>query len=102
MEREEFIEKWSGLHRVIELANKAIKALEKQFVEGNMPYPIGTKVKVTYKEGAHVEYGVVTGAELNVLNMVVPIIHKVKKDGTPSKYGKLFLWSDTIVEPITE
>jgi hypothetical protein len=105
MTRDEFIKRRISLYHTIEIANEELKSIEEQFVKENMPYPIGTKVKVTYTNigGTYIEYGIVTGAELvEVANYVEPIIYMIKKDGTPFKYGKLHLWTDTKVEPLEE
>jgi hypothetical protein len=98
MTHQEFTDKWVNINHSIHELQVELKNLERDYVEENMPYPIGTKVKVT--RNGSVFYGIVTGAELDVVNQVSPIIMRMKKDGTPSKNTKIWFWGFEDIEAI--
>ena len=83
MTREEFLRKDEELI-------KKREALKAEFVRTNSPLKPGTKVKVTHINT--VEYGFIEGYKFQC-DRVVPVIKKMKKDGTPSKLDMFVWWS---------
>jgi len=88
MTREEFLKKDA------ELIEKR-KALKAEFVRTNSPLKPGTKVKVIHANA--VEYGFIDGYKFEC-DRVVPVVKKMKKDGTPSKLNVFMWWSSKVEE----
>lgn len=90
MNKEEFKSKKKILNSNIEeLKNEMIK-LEKEYIESNAKYPIGSKVCITTNESKR--YAYVKDYRINSLDDIEPLFNKVKKDGTMSEMG-LYVWS---------
>lgn len=90
MNKEEFKSKKKILNSNIEeLKNEMIK-LEKEYIESNVKYPIGSKVCITTNESKR--YAYVKDYMINYLDNIEPLFNKVKKDGTMSEMG-LYVWS---------
>lgn len=90
MTKEEFRTKKEILNSNIEeLKNEMIK-LEKEYIESNAKYPIGSKVCITTNESKR--YAYVKDYRINSLDNIEPLFNKVKKDGTMSEMG-LYVWS---------
>lgn len=90
MNKEEFKSKKKILNSNIEeLKNEMIK-LEKEYIESNAKYPIGSKVCITTNESKR--YAYVKDYRINSLDNLEPLFNKVKKDGTMSEMG-LYVWS---------
>lgn len=90
MTKEEFKSKKKILNSNIEeLKNEMIK-LEKEYIESNAKYPIGSKVCITTNESKR--YAYVKDYRINSLDNIEPLFNKVKKDGTMSEMG-LYVWS---------
>lgn len=90
MNKEEFKSKKKILNSNIEeLKNEMIK-LEKEYIESNAKYPIGSKVCITTNESKR--YAYVKDYRINSLDNIEPLFNKVKKDGTMSEMG-LYVWS---------
>lgn len=90
MNKEEFKSKKKNLNSNIEeLKNEMIK-LEKEYIESNAKYPIGSKVCITTNESKR--YAYVKDYRINSLDNIEPLFNKVKKDGTMSEMG-LYVWS---------
>lgn len=90
MNKEEFKSKKKILNSNIEeLKNEMIK-LEKEYIESNAKYPIGSKVCITTNESKR--YAYVKDYRINSLDNIEPLFNKVKKDGTMSEMG-LHVWS---------
>lgn len=83
------------LKRRIALEDK-IKKLEESYIKSNMKFKVGTKVRVIHRDGT-VEYGFIKGYNMVSDTFVKPIIAKMKKDGTPSKVGRVwYKWNEII------
>lgn len=87
MKKEEYIEKRNSL-------DEQMKALRTEYIETNIKYPIGTRVRVTERNGKFRD-GEVTGQTIDYDN-VVPVIYQIKKDGTLAKRRILVFPSSTI------
>lgn len=90
MNKEEFKSKKKILNSNIEeLKNEMIK-LEKEYIESNAKYPIGSRVCITTNESKR--YAYVKDYRINSLDNIEPLFNKVKKDGTMSEMS-LYVWS---------
>lgn len=90
MSTDEFIKKNNELHRQLE-------ELRAEYIKSNSIYPVGTKLKATDRTGS-IQYGIVKGYELNALDIVVPILACIKKDGTPHPRNTLYIWYGSTYE----
>lgn len=90
MNKEEFQTKKNDIDsKIRELKNQKIQ-LEKEYIESNVKYPIGSKVCITTNESKR--YAYVKDYRINSLDNIEPLFNKVKKDGTMSEMG-LYVWS---------
>ena len=90
MNKEEFQTKKNDINsKIRELKSQKIQ-LEKEYIESNMKYPIGSKVCITTNESKR--YAYVKDYRINSLDNIEPLFNKVKKDGTMSEMG-LYVWS---------
>lgn len=96
MDRKEYLEKSEALYQQIEDLNQ-------EYIKSNSKIPNGTKVKIHYKHyGANCptgydEYGIVQGYKI-YFDEVVPIVAKMKKDGTPHATARLYVSATTNIE----
>ena len=96
MSKEEYVAKLDALQK--EMAD-----LKFEYIKSNSKIPNGTKVKVHYKHyGANCptgydEYGIVLGYKIS-FDEVIPIVAKMKKDGTPHPTARLYVSYDSNVE----
>ncbi len=89
MTKEEFKSKKEIINSNIEeLKNEMIK-LEKEYIESNVKYPIGSKVCITTNESKR--YAYVKDYRIDFYDNIEPLFNKVKKDGTMSEMG-LHVW----------
>lgn len=90
MNKEEFQTKKNDINsKIRELKSQKIK-LEKEYIESNAKYPIGSKVCITTNESKR--YAYVKDYRIDSSDNIVPLFNKVKKDGTVSEMG-LHVWS---------
>lgn len=90
MNKEEFQTKKNDINsKIRELKSQKIQ-LEKEYIESNMKYPIGSKVCITTNESKR--YAYVKDYRIDFYDNIEPLFNKVKKDGTMSKMG-LYVWS---------
>lgn len=90
MNKEEFKSKREIINsKINELKNEMIK-LEKEYIESNVKYPIGSKVCITTNESKR--YAYVKDYRIDFFDNIEPLFNKVKKDGTMSEMG-LYVWS---------
>lgn len=90
MNKEEFQTKKNDIDsKIRELKNQKIK-LEKEYIESNAKYPIGSKVCITTNESKR--YAYVKDYRIDFFDNIEPLFNKVKKDGTMSEMG-LYVWS---------
>ena len=90
MNKEEFQTKKNDINsKIRELKNQKIK-LEKEYIESNAKYPIGSKVCITTNESKR--YAYVKDYRIDFYDNIEPLFNKVKKDGTMSEMG-LYVWS---------
>lgn len=90
MNKEEFQTKKNDINsKIRELKSQKIK-LEKEYIESNAKYPIGSKVCITTNESKR--YAYVKDYRIDFSDNVEPLFNKVKKDGTVSEMG-LRVWS---------
>ena len=104
MTKEEYLNREESLKNKIEEIREEIKNLRKQYIKDNIPYPIGTKVKIESKNYPDspkgVRVGVVTDFDVSFHGDVMPIIMKMKKDGTAHATNRLYCCWFEKVEPI--
>ena len=90
MNKEEFQTKKNDINsKIRELKSQKIQ-LEKEYIESNMKYPIGSKVCITTNESKR--YAYVKDYRIDFFDNIEPLFNKVKKDGTMSEMG-LYVWS---------
>lgn len=90
MNKEEFQTKKNDINsKIRELKSQKIQ-LEKEYIESNMKYPIGSKVCITTNESKR--YAYVKDYRIDFSDNIEPLFNEVKKDGTMSKMG-LYVWS---------
>ena len=90
MNKEEFQTKKNDINsKIRELKSQKIK-LEKEYIESNAKYPIGSKVCITTNESKR--YAYVKDYRIDFSDNIEPLFNEVKKDGTMSKMG-LYVWS---------
>lgn len=90
MNKEEFQTKKNDIDsKIRELKNQKIQ-LEKEYIESNVKYPIGSKVCITTNESKR--YAYVKDYRIDFFDNIEPLFNKVKKDGTMSEMG-LYVWS---------
>lgn len=90
MNKEEFQTKKNDINsKIRELKSQKIQ-LEKEYIESNMKYPIGSKVCITTNESKR--YAYVKDYRIDFSDNIEPLFNKVKKDGTMSEMG-LYVWS---------
>ena len=90
MNKEEFQTKKNDINsKIRKLKSQKIK-LEKEYIESNAKYPIGSKVCITTNESKR--YAYVKDYRIDFFDNIEPLFNKVKKDGTVSEMG-LHVWS---------
>lgn len=83
MNKEEFQTKKNDINsKIRELKSQKIK-LEKEYIESNAKYPIGSKVCITTNESKR--YAYVKDYRIDFFDNIEPLFNKVKKDGTMSE-----------------
>ena len=82
---------------MVENLRKKIARLNKEYIETNIQFPIGTKVKVTSPNGK-ARIGVVTDNIVDDYD-VRPYVMQLTKEGEVSK-RRIIVYSDDIVERI--
>lgn len=88
MNKEEFKSKKKNLNSNIEeLKNEMIK-LEKEYIESNAKYPIGSKVCITTNESKR--YAYVKDYRINSLDNIEPLFNKVKKMEPCRRWAYMF------------
>lgn len=94
------MEKCNFLSLKAELKER-LKQLEEEYIRTNSPLEVGTKVKVVtpipHTTKQLEEYGIILGYKCEYDN-VVPVVAKMKKDGTPSKNGCVWIRHNSTIE----
>jgi hypothetical protein len=96
MDRKEYVAKLNALQ-------EEIADLKFEYIKSNSKFPNGTKVKIHYKHyGANCptgydEYGIVIGHEI-YFDKVIPIVAKMKKDGTAHATARLYVSTTANIE----
>lgn len=90
MDKTEFIRRYGELKQQINL-------LKKEYIESNITFPVGTKVKVTTSEGKS-RVGIVTDTIVDVYD-VVPYVMQLTNNGEVSK-RRIIVYPDDTVERI--
>lgn len=116
MTKEEFKAKKEIINsKMNELKNEMIK-LEKEYIESNIKYPIGSKVCIVTPASVYTslynlrsvttpeskQYAYISGYEISYLNDVKPCFKKVKKDGTISQTNLYVNLENVVIELVTE
>lgn len=116
MNKEEFKAKREIINsKMNELKNEMIK-LEKEYIESNVKYPIGSKVCITTPASTYTkldslesvtvperkQYAYVRDYEIDFLDNVEPLFSKVKKDGTMSEVNLYVCLMNTKIELVKE
>lgn len=117
MNKEEFKSKKKILNSNIEeLKNEMIK-LEKEYIESNVKYPIGSKVCITTLASTYTrldnlesvtvpeikQYAYVKDYIIDFFDNIEPQFRRVKKDGTMSEVNLFVnLTNNTTIELVTE
>lgn len=97
MKKEVFISEYDRISaQISELENK-LNELRNEYINSNAPFPVGTKVRVSYaatqNTEAYEEYGIVQGWTLDPDDDVIPFLAKIKKDGTVHPTAKVYVYS---------
>lgn len=116
MNKEEFKAKREIINsKMNELKNEMIK-LEKEYIESNVKYPIGSKVCITTPASTYTkldnlesvtvperkQYAYVRDYRINFLDDIEPLFGKVKKDGTMSEMGLYVSLTNATIELVKE
>ena len=100
MTKEEYQKKESDILEQKRVLERALSDIRKEYVATNSPIPEGTKVQVFNKLSSKPwDVGIVIGYKFEY-GHVLPIVAKIKKDGTASKSARIFVWVDDTIEPI--
>lgn len=95
MKKEKFIAEYERISAQISKLENDLRSLKNEYINSNAPFPVGTKIKVSYAatnyEEAYEEYGIVEGWNLDFDDDLVPFLAKVKKDGTAHLTAKVFV-----------
>ena len=106
MKKEEYLKKKEAIEKKLAKLYQEQKKLDKEYINTNMQFPIGSKVRVTFFEnvqiGEHgkVVYGIVKRYKIGLDGEVRPVLSKVNKDGTAHKILKEYInwWRKPLVE----
>lgn len=116
MNKEEFKSKKKILNSNIEeLKNEMIK-LEKEYIESNAKYPIGSRVCITTPASTYTkldslesvtvperkQYAYVRDYRIDFLDDIEPLFGKVKKDGTMSNVNLYVCLMNVMIELVKE
>lgn len=116
MTKEEFKAKREIINsKMNELKNEMIK-LEKEYIESNVKYPIGSKMCITTPASTYTkldnlesitvperkQYAYVRDYRINFLDDIEPLFGKVKKDGTMSEVNLFVNLKNTKIELVKE
>lgn len=117
MTKEEFKSKKEIINsKMNELKNKMIK-LEKEYIESNVKYPIGSKVCITTPASTNTrlgnlesvtvpeikQYAYVKDYIIDFFDNIEPLFRRVKKDGTMSEVNLfVILTKNTTIELVKE
>lgn len=97
MNKLDFLAEYEKISFQIRNLEDQLRSLSNEYINSNAPFPIGTKVKVSYPatkyEEAYEEYGIVEGWTIDADDDVVPFLAKVKKDGTAHQTAKVYVCS---------
>jgi hypothetical protein len=100
MNKEEFQTKKNDINsKIRELKSQKIK-LEKEYIESNAKYPIGSKVCITTNESKR--YAYVKDYRIDFFDNIEPLFNKVKKDGTMSEMGLYVSLTNATIELVKE
>lgn len=116
MTKEEFKSKKEIINsKMNELKNEMIK-LEKEYIESNVKYPIGSKVCITTPASTYTkldslesvtvperkQYAYIKGYNIGFYDTIDPLFSKVKKDGTMSDVNLYVNLTNTTIELVKE
>ena len=92
--REMYESKLDKLEKQMHDVKRQMRWLKQDYIRSNQPYPIGTKVRITYKEDGEELFGIVKGYDLGGVldNEVRPIVAKVRKDGGMHQTAEVYVW----------
>ena len=108
MNKEEFLSKKGAIEKELVKLHREKKNLEKTYIESNMRFPIGSKVKLTFKPDevdrlpAKEVYAIVKGYKLIYDDEVRPILAKLTKSGAAHKTAQEYVqwWRCPVVEQV--
>ena len=106
MKKEEYLKKKEDIEKELVKLYQEQKKLGKEYIDTNMQFPIGSKVRVTFFENVpigergKVVYGIVKRYEIGWNDEVRPVLSKVNKDGTAHKTAQEYInwWRKPLVE----
>lgn len=116
MNKEEFKSKKEIINsKINELKNEMIK-LEKEYIESNVKYPIGSKVCITTPASTYTkldnlesvtvherkQYAYVKDYRIDFFDNIEPLFSKVKKDGTMSNANLYVCLMNVMIELVKE
>lgn len=116
MNKEEFQTKKNDINsKIRELKSQKIK-LEKEYIESNEKYPIGSKVCITTPASTYIrldnhesvvipekkQYAYIKGYNIGFYDTIDPLFSKVKKDGTMSDVNLYVNLTNTTIELVKE
>lgn len=116
MNKEEFQTKKNDINsKIRELKSQKIK-LEKEYIESNAKYPIGSKVCITTPASTYIrldnhesvvipekkQYAYIKGYNIGFYDTIDPLFSKVKKDGIMSDVNLYVNLTNTTIELVKE
>lgn len=116
MNKEEFLSKRDAIDLKLKELNGEKEQLEKEYIESNVKYPIGSKVCIitpasTYTRLYNLEsvtvpeikqYAYVKDYIIDFLDNINPLFSKVKKDGTMSEVNLYVSLTNATIELVKE
>lgn len=112
MNKEEFLSKRYAIDLKIKKLNGEKEQLEKEYIESNAKYPIGSKVCITTPASVYTslhdltgvtvpetkQYAYIVGYDISYLCDIKPLFKKINKDGSVSKVNLYVNLENVVIE----
>ena len=104
MNKETYIEKFSAIKKQQEVLRVELSKLMNDYIQTNMSFKVGDKVKVISGKTGAVSFGIIRKYFINFDRDVIPIIGKIKKNGEihPNQNVDYRLWAKDVIEPCND
>ena len=104
MNKETYTEKFYAIRKQQEALEVGLSKLKNDYIQSNMPFNVGDKVKVISGKTGAVSFGIIREYYINLNHDVTPIIGKIKKNGEihPTQNISYHVWAKDIIEPCND